>query len=915
MHHRAPLALSWPAALLGIAAVAALGAAPAAFAAPLSCTSTPPGAPAVTIEVVEIVESGTLGECFASVRGSVDASAAGGWDVYIIVDSSGSTAGSSGIDLDGDGIVGQGDWRNPTDPGDSTLRAELEAVRRALDAWEGRDVRVALIEYSAVIPIPPGEPNEQGRIRTVQGLTPSFAAVRSGLDTVAAAGSVGATDYGGALRELAAEFDRSGDPSRWPVAFFLSDGKPTFSRFPYDTTEPTDVAEAMAGAQLLADRGLPVHCLEIGIFDDIGVLQDISNLTGGRLLGQLTGAGILDSIASIGLDPVASLDVINVTASLNGQTARDAAGGFTATVPLQGGLNVLTIEVRVETSTGSWLITCPLEVSATCPRGSGDAPGRDRPGSGRPGGDTGGGGADDGRTPSEPPARRSADRGGSGGGVGGSGGGGTGGGGGWDSSGRGGSGGAGGDRGTGRRWRGWPNDTARRVWERWGVTECIGLEGGAPRATNCAEALRQLIAIYRSIEVGELRADCPLDPADIPGYATVGDLVRELETAIDRNGNNRCGNAATLAARLTAGTAFPDPVTGPTPTGSTTLDCTTVQSSPDFDVRVTLESPSPGDTLGTGSPCPARVRVTGDANARGRSTHDVYFVVDTSGSTAGSSGRDVNGDTVPDSTLEAELEALRASVAMLDPAITRVALIEFSAVIPIPPGEPNEQGRIRTVQSLTSNFSQFYAGLDAIRSAGSVGATDYGGALLELAAEFDRNGDPARGHVAFFLSDGKPTFPRFPYDSTEPLDVDHAMQGASACASRGIVVNTFEVGVFDDLSTLQAVADRTGGRHVGELAGGAIVDALPGSTLVGIQSVRVRNDVTGVEVTATLRPDGSWDAFVNLVPGGNRIVITTTSDQGAEVVECVMELVSDCTQSGSDCAVRTPELWQETDCP
>ena len=206
-----------------------------AAAIPLDCTSTPPGAPPITVELVAVTESGDQTACFAEIRGMVDTSRAGGWDVYIIVDSSGSTAGSSGIDLDGDGLVGQGDWRNPTDPGDSTLRAELESVRRALDAWAGRDVRVALIEYSAVIPIPPGEPREQGRIRTVQGLTANFAQVRAGLDVIASAGSVGATDYGGALRELAAEFDRSGDGARWPVAFFLSDGKPTFSRFPYDT--------------------------------------------------------------------------------------------------------------------------------------------------------------------------------------------------------------------------------------------------------------------------------------------------------------------------------------------------------------------------------------------------------------------------------------------------------------------------------------------------------------------------------------------------------------------------------------------------------------------------------------------------------------------------------------------------------
>jgi hypothetical protein len=881
------------------ASVVALLVAPVLRAAPLDCTATPAGAPPIAVELVSTTESGDQNGCFAEVRGSVDLSRVGGWDVYIILDSSGSTAGASGIDIDGDGVVGTGDWRAPTDPGDSTLQAEIESVRRALTAWSGLDVRVALIEYSAVIPIPPGEPSEQGRIRTVQGLTANFAAVRAGLDLIATAGSVGATDYGGALTELAAEFDRSGDSARWPVAFFLSDGKPTFSRFPYDTTEPTDVAEAMAGAQLLADRGLPVHTLEIGIFDDIGVLQGIANLTGGRMLSGLQGAGILDAIAGVGLEPLEQLELRNLTTNTDNIATRTPAGTFTATIDLQPGMNDLTVVALLETPSGTWTVTCPVQLEAICPRSGSTAPDRNRPGTNRPGSGSGSGGRSRADAPTRQPPGRSG--GGGGGGISGRGG-------------SGGSGGGGGARGTHRRWRGFPNQTARDLFNRWGVTECPTLEGNAPVADGCDEALQQLAALMRSIEVGELLPGCALDPTVVPGYPDVDSLMQELRRAIDRDGGARCRAAAQLAALVTSGQAFMPPIVGPAPSGNRSFDCQVIQADNAFDVRVTLDSPTPGSTSGSGDPCPAPVHIEGNANARGNSTYDVYFVLDSSGSTAGDSGRDVDGDGTNDDTLDAELEALRASVSMLDPAITRVALVEFSAVIPIPPGEPNEQGRIRTVQGLTPDFSQFYAGLSNVRTAGSVGATDYGGALLELAAEYDRHGDPTRGHVAFFLSDGKPTFPRFPYDSTEPNDIAYAMQGAQACADRGIVVNTFEVGIFDDTSTLQAVADLTGGRHVGELAGGAIVDALPGSTLVGIESVTIRNELTGEEVTASLRPDGSFDAWIDLAQGANRIVITTRSDGSAEIVECAMELEGDCVNS-SECAVRTPDQWHDVDCP
>jgi Mg-chelatase subunit ChlD len=331
------------------------------------------------------------------------------------------------------------------------------------------------------------------------------------------------------------------------------------------------------------------------------------------------------------------------------------------------------------------------------------------------------------------------------------------------------------------------------------------------------------------------------------------------------------------------------------------------------DVAVQLQAPPPGTVSGGGRPCPAQLEVSGASSARGNRDHDVYFVVDTSGSTAGDSGRDIDADGLNDNTLEAELQAVREFVSRLDPARVRVALIEFSAVIPIPPGEPSEQGRIRTVQSLTSDFSRIETGLQQILAAGPAGATDYGGALLELAAEYDRNGDPSRGAVAFFMSDGKPTFPRYPYDSSETPDVDYAMQGAAACALRNINVNTYEVGVFDDLSVLLDVALVTGGRYYPSLAGGAIVDALPGSSLVGIESVTVTNLLTGQSVTATVQPDGSWSADINLAPGENAIMITVTSDGGAEIVECRTTYTGDCVPLV--CATRTPQEWAEEDCP
>jgi len=879
---------------------------------PLDCTSVPGGAPAFTLELVTPDGDDRVLDCSVEIVGSVQLDDRAGWDVYLVVDSSGSTAGASGLDLDGDGRTGTGDWRNNSDPDDSTLRAELEAIRRALAAWEGLDVRVSIEEYSAEIPIPPGEPEEQGRIRTVQGLTPDFDAVRAALDEIAAAGSVGATDYGGALLELAAEFDRSGDPSRRPVAFFLSDGKPTFARFPYDTTELQDVEWALEGARAVAARGLPVNTLEVGTFDDIGVLAEVADLTNGTLLPGLVGQDLLDAISTLGLDGFVYVEMTNETSGDQNFAALEPDGDFHGTLQLQDGPNELVFTAILRTPAGEWQIDCPISIEAFCPRragpsgGIGDDIDRDTPPIAIVGGD---------RSNRKPPSWWSSRRlhppdwiaiqGGSGGlltregGLDGRD---------LDDDGTGLVG--GGLEIDGRRrgfWR-WPETTDRL--SRWDVGPCQGLTGSGPE--GCEDALAQLTALSMSLESGELLADCAIDRR-LTGRRRVEQIMADLEEAIDAGDAADCADIATRAGFVTDGSALVSPIRGPEPTGTASFDCEVILDDAELDVTVQLDSPAPGEVIGTGEPCNALLRLEGGSSARGSTLHDVYFVVDSSGSTVGDSGRDLDGDGNNDTTLEAELAAVRGFVEQLDPSLVRVALIEFSAEIPIPPGEPSEQGRIRTVHSLSNDFTAFFASFDDIRQAGSVGATDYGGALLELAAEYDRSGDPARGHVAFFLSDGKPTFPRYPYDTTEPNDVIHALDGADACAARGLVVNTFEVGVFDDLSTLEQVADRTGGRFYPSLGGGAIVDALPGSTLVGIREVEVTNLLTGETTTATLAPDGSWEANLELAPGENEITITVTSDDGSEVVQCLTTFVGDCEYP--PCSARPPAAWADEECP
>ena len=75
------------------------------------------------------------------------------FDIAVVIDTSGSTVGFSGADIDGDGQRGQGYLpRNNFDPADSILAAEVAAARRLLDQVDRRLTRVAVITFSGFRP-------------------------------------------------------------------------------------------------------------------------------------------------------------------------------------------------------------------------------------------------------------------------------------------------------------------------------------------------------------------------------------------------------------------------------------------------------------------------------------------------------------------------------------------------------------------------------------------------------------------------------------------------------------------------------------------------------------------------------------------------------------------------------------------
>jgi len=315
-------------------------------------------------------------------------------------------------------------------------------------------------------------------------------------------------------------------------------------------------------------------------------------------------------------------------------------------------------------------------------------------------------------------------------------------------------------------------------------------------------------------------------------------------------------------------------------------------------ISLQVDAPLPGEDLrGFHPDCPDTVIAAGVASTVGLPPFfDVYLLIDSSGSTGACSGADVDEDgtigedqalnqcTDPDdSILEAEVEAARDFVSSLSPGASRVAVVEFS--------DP-QYGRVLTRQSLTSDFHLAQRALTRIAAAGPLGTTDFGEALQEVLDEHERNHDSGRNQVVLFLSDGYPTAPTPPFSKTDGdencvggYDVCNGLKRADEAADEGILIHSFAVGANADSEVLSMISDRTGGDHHDIEEPGEILEVLPGTSLVGVRQVVVRNLTTFEEVTLNPSPDGRYEVEVGLVEGLNEIEIRATAEdeEGTEV--------------------------------
>lgn len=305
------------------------------------------------------------------------------------------------------------------------------------------------------------------------------------------------------------------------------------------------------------------------------------------------------------------------------------------------------------------------------------------------------------------------------------------------------------------------------------------------------------------------------------------------------------------------------------------------------------------------------IELRGYAGARKPRGHDVIIAIDVSDSTTRPSGQDLDGDgeggrtspalleeiaarasdravVVPlraldleDSVLYAELAAAEVLIGRLDPRTFRVGLVAFSdtARVIAPLGSRPEELR-RALDALRRDFWRDLRGTnfaEAIRvsreelertPAGAAAATEPG----------DGAAPPARERSILLLSDGEPTLP---VHGDRPAQ--YSIEAAQDAALADIRIYPFALGREPEgaLDVYRALAAITGGRFEQAVRPADAIARLRRVDLADLAELRIENRTTGEPARAVrVFPDGSFDAFVPLAQGANRLRVTARAGDG-----------------------------------
>jgi hypothetical protein len=318
---------------------------------------------------VEFPEDGALVDSAAGVFLAGRALAQRGdvprFDVALVLDTSGSTAQATGVDVNGNGVVGasgiRGLFRQGDDPGDSILAAEVAAALRLLERFDPRNVRVSVVSFSGVPPSGSGGIIVIGAAPmppavTETPLTGNFGEVRRALLRVLQRGPYGGTHMAAGLDQATIELLglrgslSEPDADAQKIVVFLTDGLPSLPT----GYESYDVRACLRAAERAHRAGVKVHTFAIGPEALSGPVAtvEMAQRTGGNFTPVRNPADIVSMIEGVSLVDLEEIRVRNLT------TEKDASevelrldGGFGALLDLAPGRN--RIEITARSSDGS----------------------------------------------------------------------------------------------------------------------------------------------------------------------------------------------------------------------------------------------------------------------------------------------------------------------------------------------------------------------------------------------------------------------------------------------------------------------------------------------------------------------------------------------------------------------------------
>jgi Mg-chelatase subunit ChlD len=295
------------------------------------------------------------------------------FDVMLVIDVSASTLYPSGLDVDGDGVLGA-PGKKPlvpgfraeknTDPEDSILAAELVAAGRMLQAMDPARVRLGVVSFSGEadpITLRRRRPDQSDALLE-QALTRDYSQIEAALEALRLRGASGGTNMEAgiklAIQELAgltgASSQPEGDAQR--VILMLTDGRPSLPFGSVEDEDPEDTQSVISAAGIAKEAGIRINVFGLGpgATEYPEAVTQLARISGGlytpvRRAGDIV--ALLTGVSFANVDDVVAVNLTMGEMSGKDDVAVFPDGSFRGFVPVQPGRNRIRVSALASDGT------------------------------------------------------------------------------------------------------------------------------------------------------------------------------------------------------------------------------------------------------------------------------------------------------------------------------------------------------------------------------------------------------------------------------------------------------------------------------------------------------------------------------------------------------------------------------------